>query len=777
MSSRTISLSLLLLLVRPLIGAECNRTFETPVRFGTAAQVSDIVAGDFNSDGRPDLLVATGASELSLLLNRGGRSFAFAMPVAMPGPTLRFFRTPTGSVIALGARFLATVTPNGDGTFRTVTTTVGAEALNFSSAVAAGDFDGDGRTDLVAGVTRVNRNGFLRFFRGLADGTFVEPRPTATLDRQIFVMQTGEFTGDAFLDLAYADRSKGGVLPGNGDGTFGPRQIVSDSAPLNVVVGDFDEDNRDDLLFPFALYLTTASMQPRAASVSGGQPVDLDGDGKLDLLLSGTVHRGNGDGTFQPVSAGSVGPLTSFSAVADFDGDGKLDVAAGTIDDVTIRYGLGGARLDAGSVFLAGYSLTAMLAGDLNNDGRADLVTVSFDDVLVYLASPGGALHRTARYAASFSDDAALGDFNGDGKLDLLYSREGLALGNGDGTFAPPVEHGLSLGSGPIAVGDLNGDGNLDFAHVQSSVTRAINNGAGKFTATETATQNGGSAIAIADFNRDGRADIVMPGTNQLILIDSASPATTIAIPTPVQVSSDGFQAADFDGDSLADVVALLPDGTPILFGGNGNGTFRAPVVVAGPVEKSEGHDVAVADFTGDGRADLFVTSLETYVAQLFAQQPDGSFVETARIPSGHWFGASPGDFDGDGHPDIVINEGKNSLVAAHLNRCREELRIPQPLARLTASGRTLVAEVPSDARGTVTFLARAKDAEFWKKAAIGTVPVINGRAALTTTLAPGSYVFWAVYSGEEQYVRADATPIVHTVTDSTTSKRRTARH
>lgn len=72
----------------------------------------------------------------------------------------------------------------------------------------------------------------------------------------------------------------------------------------------------------------------------------------------------------------------------------------------------------------------------------------------------------------------------------------------------------------------------------------------------------------------------------------------------------------------------------------------------------------------------------------------------------------------------------------------------------------------------------RLKTDEYWKRTHLATVPVVNGRAAHTTTLAPGMYVFWAVYSGEEHYVRADAAPITYTIPNGKApSRRRSARH
>lgn len=319
---------------------------------------------------------------------------------------------------------------NGDGTFQPA---VDYGPGSNSDFVAVGDFNGDGKLDLVA------TNSGVSVLMGNGDGTF-QPAVNYNAGSGPYSIAVGDFNSDGKLDLAVANVQSGNVsvFLGNGDGTFEAAVSFSTAAyPYSVAVGDFNDDGRLDLV--------TANF----------------GDTNVSVLL------GNGDGTFQPAINYGAGPAPSAIAVGDFNGDGSLDLAVTNLPPAN-----------------TGSSSVAILLG--NGDG-------TFQSAVNYAAA-------SSIYTSSVA--VALGDFNGDGKLDLavanltidLTNNVSILLGNGDGTFQSAANYGVGS-KWPVAVGDFNGNGRLDLA-VGGAVTSTVSlllqpplvSGANAFLSTDSLT-------------------------------------------------------------------------------------------------------------------------------------------------------------------------------------------------------------------------------------------------------------------------------------------------
>jgi FG-GAP-like repeat/Bacterial Ig-like domain (group 3) len=802
---RSLALSLSLACSAHALAQECNRLFEVPVTYRLGVNALRVVAADFDGDGRPDVAVAA-APSVQILLNRDGL-LARGTPSTTPAPALNLFATQADGdgrtdLVSYGAAFIATHYSNGDGTFRTVTTALAGNPLLTVGAFA--DLNDDGRADLLA-VAQGTGGRTLRVFAGAADGTFTALAETP-LGTSATRLAAGDWTRDGKTDVVITSGAGTAALlhPGNGDGTFAASQAVLPESVIGagpLASGDFDGDGAQDLVIAgesmSALFLSTRGAEPIASEVPVDSnfsvwAFDVDRDGRLDLVDDAAIVPGNGDGTFRrqvtnvwylPVHGGSTGrDLT----MADLDGDGAPDMIGAGGGTVRVRYSRGDLRFEGAQYFLM--DTDRVVAADVNEDGRDDLVTFAFAN-MVFLSGPDGMPGEPKVMGNGDSGPGVTGDFNGDSHLDLGSAANWIAFGDGTGNFTPPRDlvDGESWGDVlDIVTADVNGDGSKDIVVGTTQDLRIlVNDGTGRFTMTVRPGRL--EDLAAGDFDRNGKSDLLGISDDELVLLaDGGAAAVTLlegVQPSPFGGGS-GLEAVDVDGDGLLDAVALATSGTELLvLGGNGNGTFRAPrsVPVSGTGNFRDGFDwgaFTAADFTGDGRIDFLAAPFQRE-ARLLAQQPDGSFVEVTRMAATRNFSITSGDFDGDGHPDLLGRD--TTLVVIHRNRCREELRAIRPLVGITASSSrtsaTVRASVPAAAAGFVEFYRRLKTANYWEVESIGTAAVADGVATLTAELPAGTHELYALYSGDGAYSLSYSRTIDVAVSGDTLPRRRSVRH
>jgi archaellum component FlaF (FlaF/FlaG flagellin family) len=318
-----------------------------------------IATGDFNKDGKLDVVMITG----------------------------------NGFSLALG---------NGDGTFQAPVTY--ATQLAYSLAVA--DFNGDGNLDLV--VANLDPS-TVSVYLGNGDGTFQAPIDSNTTDGSYFVV-VGDFNNDEIPDLAVIDPPYISVLLGNGNGTFQPPSDNNSFAGGKwLALADFNNDHKLDVLvsgsfgstYDIGVLLGNGdgtlqnSLTYPVESVLSVAAGDLNGDGNMDAILSYdgyhiAVLLGNGDGSFQPaVLYDTTGIGGSWLVVSDMNLDGKLDVvipssqndnprAAGGVD---IFWGNGDGTLQPAQFFGSGDAGMPTIA-DLNGDHLPDIVMFGVVSVL-----------------------------------------------------------------------------------------------------------------------------------------------------------------------------------------------------------------------------------------------------------------------------------------------------------------------------------------------------------------------------------------------------------
>lgn len=334
----------------------------------------------------------------------GGTSNTVFLPVHSPIRTLSFSRT--GYYLGGGPMFLATA-----------------------------DFRRVGKLDLVV----ADHNGAVWVLLGNGDGTFHSPTsyPAVACAQGLTV---GDFNRDGKLDLAVLGCGMA-VLLGNGDGTFQPPIFYPTDASTQVVTADFR------------------------------------GNGKLDLAASGSgvsILLGNGDGTFQPAVDYGTGDFTTGVAVGDFNGDGKLDVAVSNYStgNMAVLVGNGDGTFRSPVFYPTdGCTRTSLMTADLNGDGKLDLAPGSTDcGTVAFLFGNGdGTFRRAVEYVDVGAGLISVGDFNADGKVDFaaltLQPTIDIALGNGNGTFQPPLSFVASGHPWDVLPADFNGDGRLDFVY------------------------------------------------------------------------------------------------------------------------------------------------------------------------------------------------------------------------------------------------------------------------------------------------------------------------
>ncbi len=264
---------------------------------------------------------------------------------------------------------------------------------------------------------------------------------------------------------------------------------------------------------------------------------DVDGDGKPDLVVltqgpfnsqTGTspirieVLLGNGDTTFRLASTFVVTGLPNVEqemALRDVNADGKLDIV--TAGAVFLGKGDGtfGPEID----FDAGPAPISLVVGDFNGDGKVDLLMGNYasqsgggQGLRLLLGNGDGTFQAPVNFDPALSNvlDVVAGDFNGDGKLDLAETELGgitsLLFGNGDGTFQAPIT--LASNFNVNAAIDLNGDGKLDLAGIaDGQVQVLLGNGDGTFRdPVHYAAGNVPIFAFSGDFNGDGKADLAV---------------------------------------------------------------------------------------------------------------------------------------------------------------------------------------------------------------------------------------------------------------------------
>ncbi len=639
-----------------------------------------IVSADFNHDSKLDLAVVnndivTPASAVTILLGDGSGGFAvFGSPLAINAAS----DLTTGDFNKDGNPDLAATHPEPDGSVSVLLGNGSGEFLSpqiFTVAsdpvsIATADFNGDTNPDIVTGNS-FNRNVSVLLGDGIGGfGTVINfstgPSPIKFID-------IGDFNRDSKIDVvAASDLNTVAVVLGNGDGTFAaPTQLTVAGNPQSVLVKDLNADGKLDLVTPHNGPGTASVLlgnglgsfgSPAIYNVGRGPIVavssDFNGDLKLDLAFANgfsnsvSILLGDGLGVFSGTRnyrAGGAG-----IAGGDFNRDGNPDLVAPGSGGIDVLLGDGSGLFAAGVGYITGLNgAHDATVADFNDDGKLDVGTANFaccgntDSVAIVLGNGNGGFGSPTSFTAG-SSTAAFGivsaDFNKDGKIDLAVlnnadNNVSVLIGDGNGSFAAPVN--ISLGTAPVdlAAGGINGDGNADLIVVAGgSVYVLLGDGAGGFSVGAPIILPGAISVAIGDVNGDGLADLATANSSDSVSVLPGNGLGGFGAPANLTMTSPSSVAlADLNGDGKTDLAIGGESPDLVIRLGDGTGAFGS---AAGFTLGSTPNGILPIDLNHDGRLDLAVASngvsvlLDTCPADPVV--PPGLYISDAIVAEGN---------------------------------------------------------------------------------------------------------------------------------------------
>lgn len=580
-----------------------------------------LAAGDINNDGIPDVVTTVAFSGAIAYLNQGGTAFAqggIFGPNDSPLAIALADMNGDGCLDAVetgGEGYLTIAKGNCDGTF--TQGNPAAELGDFDVAVAVADVNGDGKLDVVASSAFSDAEiafdgdgaygGYLvSVLEGDGTGN-VAPAALYRVGSEAYSLLVTDLSGNNFPDIVTMSQveSNASLLVNDGSGGYG--------SPAGETIG----------------YLSGVVNAPLPGVIP--QTVDVNGDGKPDVVLieSGQVaaipHQ---LAVLLNDGRGKLGPPILSPITVDPNADFPIFVAASfrsaTNPDVIYI-----SQYDTGDVdFIPGngdgtFGVATTLgkvpfpyevaSGDFNGDGKLDFAVFGYAsadsfstwELDVFLGNGDGTFkHLQPQTFSALTTDhpqqLIAGDFNHDGKLDLLIGSNtnsgwvnsgddlDLVLGNGDGTFQTPTT--LMAHFGPVAVADLNGDGYLDLIQTRDPDDNVTQ---------DALTANGGAFITPA-------VTIYLGGPSGTFTKKATYSAPGIGIP-----SYYSALVGDFNGDGNLDIALPYFEATIgrpwerrlQMLQGNGDGTFAA----SGIPYQLPAYDLPIVggDYRGVGATDL----------------------------------------------------------------------------------------------------------------------------------------------------------------------------
>ncbi len=541
-------------------------TFGTRADFTAGTAAWSVAVGDFNLDGKPDIVCA----------NRNGASVSYFLNTTATGAATPSFTAKTD--LATGS------TPFG---------------------VAVGDMNCDGKPDILNGARGAAQ--FSVFLNNTAPGasslTLLTRTDNTTANQPYFPI-IADFNGDGKPDVATNNGTGNSISVFINTMDLGSAPSFSFPSSSNITAAasiqdncsaDFNGDGKPDLVCTnytaasISVFLNTVTPGASTPSFSaktdfttstfpiGIWSADFNGDGKPDLVAGcygppklsvfiNTTTPGASTPTFTAKTDFTSANTVNFVCCADFNGDGKPDMACTDLNDNTMSVFLNTTTpgsttpsFTPKTVFTTGTHPLKIVAADFNGDGKPDLIVGNRDgnSVSVFLntTTPGASTPTfSAKTDFSVNTNAAgvcAGDLNGDGKPDFACTNGSnisvflntTTTGASTPTFSAKTDFATTFGTNQITAADMNGDGKLDLVYTNgaSSLSAYLNNtttGASTpafISKTDYTAGPGPLGLFIADFNLDGKKDLSCSNSNDNFISVFLN---TAFFPTPVELAS-----------------------------------------------------------------------------------------------------------------------------------------------------------------------------------------------------------------------------------------------
>ncbi len=780
-------------------------TMASNVDFTSGTQPVSVSVGDFNGDGKLDLAVVNaGDNNVSVLLN-----------TTAPGAATPSFGSPQIFGVGTNPAFLADADLNGDG--------------KLDLAVVNNDSAGTVSVLLNTTPTGATTVSFANHF-DFAVGT----HPTG--------LAIGDLNGDGVPDLAVVNHGDSTVsvllnstFPGNVAPAFtGQRPFATGTSPYAVAMADLNGDGKPDLVVTNGAAGSVSVLENTIASGAtipafadkqdfntGTTPSavavgDLNGDGAPDVVVANA-----GDNTVSVLLNTTTPGADTFSfaakqdfqteadpqalAIKDLNGDGKADVvianaAAGSnsvsmLVNTTVP-GSTTATFANQQKFSTGGGPTSVAVGDFNGDGEPDVVSansasgansvsVLFNTTPMVEATNVSSFSAAQITLSHSTRGAAVSDFNGDGKPDVVVG--GLSAYSltvmvnttppdaTNATFNAPAAFAVPERALLVTTGDINGDGKPDLIATLSTnnqnneICVLLNTTApGSLTPSFSAPVvfNAGSnvqSVDVADINGDGKPDLLVTNYTNYVAVLLNTTAPGAAVPTffskktfPVGGNPDSVTVGDLNGDGKPDMVVTNPNASTVTVFLNSTtpGSFSPSFAKQDLAVAQKPYYTAIGDLNGDGQPDLAVVGAGNFVSVLLNNTAPGattaSFSAVSKVPeqSGYNF-IKIQDINGDGKPDMVATgyfTGKEVVMLNTTSPGGTVLTFSnQPIATLSrGTNFTAIGDLNGD--GRPDFVVTNQNSN--------TFPiVINSPAAITTASATGTIEETAQFSAASETV------------------------